>query len=89
MGTAKRQRKKQNREMGRQAAETAARRQASIRRTIRIVAVVAVLIGLFFLIYDHIQLQRHHKGAPPPPLWKRAYRWIRDAVNPDEEQAGA
>ncbi len=50
MGTAKRERKKQNREMGRQAAETAARRRASIRRTIRIVAVVAVLIGLFFLI---------------------------------------
>lgn len=50
MGTAKRERKKQNREMGRQAAATAERRRATIRRTLRIVAVVVALIALFFLI---------------------------------------
>lgn len=50
---------------------------------------VLSLIGVFFLVYDHVQLQRQHKGAPPPPLWKRAYRWVREAFNPDEEQAGA
>lgn len=50
MGTAKRERKKQNREMGRQAAATAERRRASIRRTVRIVVAVGALIGLFLLI---------------------------------------
>lgn len=50
MGTAKRERKKQNREMGRQAAATAERRRANIRRTSRIVGVVVALIVLFFLI---------------------------------------
>lgn len=50
MGTAKRERKKQNREMGRQAAETAERRRATIRRTLRIAAVVVALIVLFLLI---------------------------------------
>lgn len=50
MGTAKRERKKQNREMGRQAAAMAQRRRATIRRVSRIVGVVVVLIALFFLI---------------------------------------
>ncbi|MGA0819044.1 MAG: peptidylprolyl isomerase [Ilumatobacteraceae bacterium] len=50
MGTAKRERKKQNREMGRQAAAASERRRATIRRSTRIVAVVVVLIALFFLI---------------------------------------
>lgn len=50
---------------------------------------VLSIVGVFFLAYDHIQLQRHQKGAPPAPLWKRAYRWVREAINPDEEQAGA
>ncbi|MEN9805448.1 MAG: hypothetical protein RIS41_2295 [Actinomycetota bacterium] len=50
MGTAKRERKKQNREMGRQAAAMAERRRATIRRTIRIVGAVVALIALFFLI---------------------------------------
>ena len=50
MGTAKRERKKQNREMGRQAAAMAERRRATIRRTSRIVGVVVALIALFFLI---------------------------------------
>lgn len=50
MGTAKRERKKQNREMGRQAAAMAERRRATIRRTSRIVGAVVALIALFFLI---------------------------------------
>jgi hypothetical protein len=45
------------------------------------------LLGLFFLVYDHIQLQRLYKGAPPPPLGKRIYTWLREAANPSEEQA--
>jgi hypothetical protein len=45
------------------------------------------LLGVFFLIYDHIQLQRLYKGAPPPPLWKRLYLWLRDLARPTEEQA--
>ena len=50
MGTAKRERKKQNREMGRQAAAASEKRRATIRRTSRIVGVVVVLVALFFLI---------------------------------------
>lgn len=50
---------------------------------------VLSLLGMFFLVYDHIQLQRQHKGAPPAPLWKRLYKWVRDVVNRDEEQADA
>jgi hypothetical protein len=45
------------------------------------------ILGIFFLIYDHIQLQRLHKGAPPPRLWKRIYTALRDAAKPSEEQA--
>ena len=50
MGTAKRERKKQNREMGRQAAAASERRRATIRRTTRIVGIVVVLVALIFLI---------------------------------------
>lgn len=50
---------------------------------------VLSIVGMLLLAYDHVQLQRRHKGAPPPALWKRAYRWIREAARPDEEQAGA
>lgn len=50
MGTAKRERKKQNREMGRQAAAMAERRRATIRRSLRIAGVVVALIVLFFVI---------------------------------------
>ena len=45
------------------------------------------IIGVFFLIYDHVQVQRMHKGAPPPPLWKRLYWWAREMADPDREQA--
>jgi hypothetical protein len=45
------------------------------------------LLGVLFLIYDHIQLQRMYNGAPPPPLWKRLFIWLRDAAKPTEEQA--
>ena len=45
------------------------------------------LLGMSFLIYDHIQLQRMYNGAPPPPLWKRLFIWLRDAAKPTEEQA--
>lgn len=45
------------------------------------------ILGVFFLIYDHIQLQRMHKGAPPPPLWRRLIAWVREATDPREEQA--
>lgn len=45
------------------------------------------LLGIFFLAYDHIQLQRMHKGAPPPPIWKRLYNWTRATTRPSEEQA--
>jgi hypothetical protein len=45
------------------------------------------IVGLLFLIYDHIQLQRLYKGAPPPPLWKRLYLWLRDVAKATEEQA--
>jgi hypothetical protein len=48
---------------------------------------VLSISGILLLIYDHIQLQRMHKGAPPPPLWKRIYRTIREAANPSQEQA--
>lgn len=50
MGTAKRERKKQNREMGRQAAAASERRRATIRRTSRIVAVVVAIVAIFFVI---------------------------------------
>lgn len=45
------------------------------------------IIGIFFLIYDHVQLQRMHKGAPPPPLWKRLYWWARELADPNRERA--
>jgi hypothetical protein len=45
------------------------------------------LMGVFFLIYDHVQLQRLHKGTPPPPLWRRLITWVRETTNPREEQA--
>jgi hypothetical protein len=48
---------------------------------------VLTIIGVLLLIYDHIQLQRRHKGAPPPPLWKRIYKALREAANPSQEQA--
>jgi len=50
---------------------------------------VLALFGVFFLTHDHVMLQRQQSGAPPPALWRRAYRWMRDAISPDEGQAGA
>jgi len=43
--------------------------------------------GLAFLLFDHVQLQRQHKGAPPPPLWRRALKYLRESLARKEEEA--
>jgi len=50
VGTAKRERKKQNREMGRQMQAQAERRRRSKRRSLKIAAVVVGILALVFLI---------------------------------------
>jgi len=45
------------------------------------------IIGLSFLIYDHIQVMHSLAGRRPVPLWKRALNRVREAVRPSEEQA--
>lgn len=45
------------------------------------------IVSLLFLSYDHVQLQRMHKGKPPPPLWRRLYNWVREAARAREEKA--
>lgn len=44
------------------------------------------IIGLLFLVYDHMQLHRMHTGTPPTPLWKRLANLLRSVLRPDEEQ---
>jgi hypothetical protein len=45
------------------------------------------LLGLSFLVYDHIQVIHSLAGRRPVPVWKRAATWLREAVRPNEEQA--
>ena len=45
------------------------------------------LAGLAFLIFDHVQLQRQQKGAPPPALWRRIAKQLRQMSARDEEEA--
>jgi hypothetical protein len=47
---------------------------------------VLTILGLILLLIDHVQMMRRHKGAPPPPLWKRLYRWLKDVLR-DKEPA--
>lgn len=44
------------------------------------------IVSLLFLSYDHVQLQRMHKGKPPPPLWRRLYNWVRETARQRKEQ---
>jgi len=43
--------------------------------------------GIGFLIFDHMQWQRQQAGAPPPALWRRIARQIRQMARRDEEEA--
>ena len=45
------------------------------------------ILGLAFLIYDHIQMAHALAGRRPDPIWKRVMLWLRDAFRPNEEQA--
>jgi hypothetical protein len=47
---------------------------------------VLTILGLILLLIDHVQMMRRHKGAPPPPLWKRLYRWLKEVLR-DKEPA--
>jgi len=38
------------------------------------------IIGLGFLAYDHVQVVHSMTGRRPPPLWKRVYTWVRQAI---------
>ena len=38
------------------------------------------IIGVAFLAYDHVQVMNSMTGRRPPPLWKRLYTWVRQAV---------
>jgi hypothetical protein len=42
--------------------------------------------GVFLLVFDHVQLQRQQKGTPPPPLWRRIARAIRQITTPNDEE---
>jgi hypothetical protein len=46
---------------------------------------VLTILGLILLLVDHVQMMRRHKGAPPPPLWKRLYRWLKEVTHDKEE----
>ena len=43
------------------------------------------IIGVAFLCYDHMQFVHSLAGRRPPPLWKRLYIWVRQAMR--EERA--
>ncbi len=45
------------------------------------------IVGLAFLIYDHIRFVQTLAGRRPKPIWKRVLTWLREAVRPNEEQA--
>ena len=45
------------------------------------------IVGLAFLTYDHIQFVHSLAGRRPPPVWKRVFVWLREALRPNEEQA--
>jgi hypothetical protein len=45
------------------------------------------IIGLGFLLYDHLRFVQTLAGRRPAPAWKRALAWLREAVRPKEEQA--
>jgi len=47
---------------------------------------ILTLGGCGFLVFDHMQLQRQHKGAPPPPLWRRILKYLRESTR-EKEQA--
>lgn len=48
---------------------------------------VLTIIGLLLLLLDHVQMMRRHKGTPPPPLWKRLYRWLKEVLRDKKEEA--
>ena len=45
------------------------------------------IIGMAFLVYDHIRFVQTLAGRRPAPAWKRALIWLREAMRPNEEQA--
>ena len=45
------------------------------------------IIGLSFLIYDHIRFVQTLAGRRPAPIWKRILTSLREALRPNEEQA--
>jgi hypothetical protein len=45
------------------------------------------IVGLGFLLYDHVRFVQTLAGRRPAPAWKRALIWLREAVRPKEEQA--
>jgi len=45
------------------------------------------IIGMAFLVYDHIRFVQTLAGRRPAPAWKRALVWLREAMRPNEEQA--
>ena len=45
------------------------------------------IVGVTFLIYDHIQFVHALAGRRPAPVWKRVLIWLREAIRPNEEQA--
>lgn len=45
------------------------------------------IVGLAFLIYDHIKFVHSLAGRRPAPVWKRVLTWVRAAIRPSEKQA--
>ena len=45
------------------------------------------IIGLSFLVYDHIRFVQTLAGRRPTPVWRRILTSLREALRPNEEQA--